>query len=484
MADFAIWMSGHVSVPVFPTAQDNSVCAIFRQSEPVACFVGGVDHLPPPEDPCFQNVHWITFPHFDRPGMLKWDEIVSDHLPVDGEPTRRADEIASIIYTSGTTGDPKGVMHTFAAFSLMAIAVKRLVGRKDGGVDRMLSYLPLAHIAERAIVETSTFFIPLHVYFTEGQASFLTDLQRARATVFFTVPRLLIRFQQGVLEKISQRKLDRMLRIPIVRSIVRRKVLRGMGLHRVRLAASGAAPLPASILHWYHRLGLNLVEGYGMTETGITHVPFPGRDRVGYVGEACDFADTRIAQDGEIQIKGPMNFAGYYLHPEATQRCFTDDGYFHTGDRGEMDDQGRLRIIGRLKEEFKTSKGKYVVPAQIEKALSLCLHFESVCVLGCGMTAPFAMAVLTPEARASMGTPERRAAMEKVLLEDLEQVNAKHEHHERLSFLVIDPRPWTVNNGLLTPTLKVRRSVLEQRYEGLFGTWEQAQKPIVWLDAD
>lgn len=481
MADFAIWMAGHVSIPIFPTVQDASLLAIFKQSQPVACFLGAVEHLPSLDEACLQSMTWVTFPHFDRPNMTPWSTLLQDYTPMAGSPVRPANDIATIIYTSGTTGNPKGVMHTFSALSLMAIAVKRALGRAGSQGDRILSYLPLAHIAERAIVETTTFFLPLHVFFTEGQATFLADLQRSRATVFFTIPRLLIRFQQGVLDKVSQKKLDVLLRIPMVKALIRKKILRGLGLGDAWVAASGAAPLPASVIDWYHRLGLNLIEGYGMTETGITHVPSPGKDRVGYVGESLDFAVTRISEGGEIQIKGPMNFAGYYHAPEATAASFTEDGYFRTGDRGEMDEQGRLRIVGRLKEEFKTSKGKYVIPAQIEKVLSLSSHLEAVCVLGSGMTSPFAMVVLVPDARAKCVTAEGRAEMEAQLLEDLQATNALHEHHEHLRFLVIDGRPWTPENGLMTPTLKVRRAKIEEQYAARFDGWDKEQKKIIWM---
>ena len=483
MADFAIWMAGHVSVPIFPTVQDASMCAIFEQSLPVACFLGAVDRLPPFDHPCFREVRWITFPHQQRDGAAQWNEIVAAQQPLSGQPVRGALDLASIIYTSGTTGQPKGVMHTFQSLSLMAISVKKTIGTEKKATDRLLSYLPLAHIAERAIVEMSIFFGPLHVYFTEGQATFLADLQRARPTVFFTIPRLLIRFQQGVFAKLPAKKLDLLLKIPVIGKIVSKHILKGLGLSTVRLAASGAAPLPASVIEWYHRLGLNLVEGYGMTETGVTHNPEPGKARIGYVGDASSYAETRLSDEGEIQIKGPMNFAGYYLHPEATRACFTSDGFFRTGDRGEIDAENRLRIIGRIKEEFKTSKGKYVIPAQIEKALSLSQLFESVCVLGSGMTAPFAMAVLVPDRRQSCAAPAGRSEIEQQLLQELAAVNALHEHHEHLKFLVIDSEPWSPANGLLTPTLKVRRSVIESRFGNQFDAWERQKKSVLWLDA-
>ena len=390
-------------------------------------------------------------------------------------------EIATIIYTSGTTGEPKGVMQTFQSLALMAKSMEPTIA-SDGSLDRILSYLPLAHIAERAIVEINCLYLPFHIFFAESQETFLKDLERARPTIFFTVPRLLIRFQQGVFEKVPQKKLDRLLRIPVMAGVAKRRILKGLALNSVRLAASGSAPLPVDLLLWYRRLGLNLVEGYGMTETGITHVPLPGRVRAAYVGHASPYAETRISSEGEIQIKGPMNLAGYYRNPSLTQASFTEDGYFRTGDRGEIDDDGRLRIVGRLKEEFKTSKGKYVIPAPIEQKLNACGLFEAVCVLGAAMTSPFAAVVLTPEKRALSRQPEARTVLERELAEELQRVNREFEHHEQLRFLAVASQPWTVDNGLLSPTLKVRRARIEERFTSLFSTWEHAGRTILWIE--
>ena len=234
-------------------------------------------------------------------------------------------------------------------------------------------------------------------------------------------------------------------------------------------------------------MGLNFLEGYGMTETGITHVPLPGQARIGYVGNASPWALTRISTEGElqgeVQIKGPMNMLGYYRNPELTRDVFTDDGYFRTGDRGEIDELGRLRLIGRLKEEFKTSKGKYVAPSQIEKLLSVSTLFESVAVFGSGMTAPFAMAVLTPPLRKELPPRNHRNDLEAKLLAELEAVNAQLEHHEQLRFIVICEQPWTIDNELLTPTLKVRRATLEQRFSPNFNPWENSQQKVIWMES-
>jgi long-chain acyl-CoA synthetase len=483
MADFAIWMAGHTSVPIFSSLSDASLGAILAQSEPVACFLGPRDRPPAADDTPLAGLDLISFPGVPRPGgTVGWEELIEREKPLEESPVREPRDIATIIYTSGTTGAPKGVMQTFLSLALMVKSIMPSLDTLRSPEERMLSYLPLAHIAERAIVEVNSLYIPLHIFFAERQETFLADLHRAQPTIFFTVPRLLIRFEQGVMEKIPAPRLALLLRIPIVSGMVRKRILKTLGLDSVRLAASGSAPLPVEILKWYHRLGLNLNEGYGMTETGISHVTLPGKARDGYVGNASPYADTRISGDGEVEIKGPMNMAGYYRNPSLTKACFTPDGYFRTGDRGEIDAEGRLRIVGRLKEEFKTSKGKYVIPAQIEKELDLSGLFAAVCVLGAGRTSPFALAVLNPEKRALSQSAATRAAIEEQLKEELQRVNQKLEHYEQLRFLVIADQPWTVDNGFLTPTLKVRRACVEDLFTPSFDAWERSAKTILWLE--
>ena len=189
----------------------------------------------------------------------------------------------------------------------------------------MLSYLPLAHIVERAGMEGTAVYLGYRVFFSEGIDTFLADLARARPTIFLSVPRLLLKFQQGVFAKIPERKLERLLRIPILNRAVRKRVLRKLGLDTVLNAACGAAPLPTEILLWYRKLGLNLAEGYGMTETLITHLPAPGSVRPGYVGCAIPGVEAKLSEDQELLIRSPMNMLGYYKNPESTQ------GFLHGG---------------------------------------------------------------------------------------------------------------------------------------------------------
>jgi long-chain acyl-CoA synthetase len=486
MADFAIWMASHVSVPLFPAASGGALTGLFRHCEAVACFLGQFDNPPDYGEEAFRNVAFVTFPNFAAThtpqGAIGWSEIVRTQHPLAGNPVRDKLDVATIIYTSGTTGQPKGAMHTFQGLSLMGKSMEPVIGGSGKESERILSYLPLAHIAERAIVEMNALLVPMEIYFTENQETFLTDLERARATFFFSVPRLFVRFQQKVYEKVPEKKLKWLQALPLVGTLVRKKILKGLGLNHARVVAGGGAATPVEVIRWYRTLGLNFVEGYGMTETGITHVPLPGQYRLGFVGDASPWATTRVSPEGEVQIAGPMNMIGYFRNPELTQQAFTSDGYFKTGDRGEIDAAGRLRLMGRLKEEFKTAKGKFVVPARIEELLSFSTLFESVAIFGAGMTLPFALAVLAPAKRQECADASGRAAVERELVAALEQVNPQLEQYERLRFLAISFEPWTTQNGFLTPTLKVRRPALEQRFSPEYKAWEQQGRKVVWLE--
>ena len=256
----------------------------------------------------------------------------------------------------------------------------------------MLSYLPLAHSFERAWVECSSLMDGnTQVYFAESMDTFLADLQRARPTTFISVPRLWLKFQQGVFTKVPPAKLDRLLRIPLVGRLVGRKILKGLGLDQVKRAGSGSAPIPAELIEWYRRLGLNLIEGYGMTEDfAYSHSSREESIRPGYVGLPLPGVEVRLADNGEILIKSPGQFSGYHNRPELNAQCFTEDGFFRTGDSGERNAEGLLKVTGRVKEPFKTAKGEYVAPAPIENRLNAHPMVEQSLVSGVGQRAPYA----------------------------------------------------------------------------------------------
>ncbi len=482
IAELGAWMAGMVTVPLYPSLRADSIRALLEHADVRACFLGAMDDREAMQQGIPAGVLRIALPNAApdiRSGCdRRWDEIVAECQPITDSPMRGADELATIIYTSGTTGQPKGVMHRFSVFPPMGDGIAKLVNMDSN--ERFISYLPLAHIAERGIIEATSLHIGCTVYFTAGQESFLADLKRARPTLFFSVPRLWLRFRMGVLEKLPQAKLDRMLRIPILNGYVKRKILRELGLGDARFAASGAAPLPAEVLTWYRRLGLALVEGYGLTETAITHAGSPATFRMGYVGTALPDVEVRIGPEDEVQMRSPLNMIGYYRNEEATRASFTEDGFFRTGDKGELAPDGQLKIVGRIKEQFKTSKGKYVSPVPIEKRLSIHPALEATCVMGDGRAHPFALSVLSADARRQCEAGALDGELGSALRALLANINSELDPHERLSFLALVDGPWDMESGLVTPTLKLKRGALEARYAGQMDGWIDVQKPVLW----
>ncbi|MBP5991521.1 MAG: AMP-binding protein [Piscinibacter sp.] len=480
MSDWAIWMAGHVSVPLYPTLAADTIRQILQHSEAKLLFVGKLDGWEamkpgvPAGLPC---IAYPLAPPTDYPG---WDEIVKRTPPLQGEPLRDGDELSTIMYTSGTTGSPKGVMHSFATFAWSIQA-----GLKRVPIDtnsRMLSYLPLAHVAERTLVEHGLLATGMEVFFAESLDTFTADLQRARPTVFFSVPRLWVKFQQGVFAKMPPAKLERLLKIPLLRGIVKKKILGALGLDQCRFAAGGAAPMPPELLGWYARLGLPIIEVYGMTENcGVSHATVPGVQRPGTVGLPYEGVGSRLdPANGEIQVKSPGLMLGYYKEEALTRQTFTPDGWLHTGDKGSLESDGYLRITGRVKDLFKTSKGKYVAPAPIEDRLVMHASVEACVVTGANLGQPVGIVMLNAEAAQQARDAARRTAMEATLAEHLAAVNAPLDPHEQLDCLVVVSTPWTVDNGFITPTFKVRRNRIEEVYAPRYEGWVAARRKVIW----
>jgi long-chain acyl-CoA synthetase len=333
---------------------------------------------------------------------------------------------------------------------------------------------------ERAGLEGSALNLGCQVFFSAGIETFLADLNRAQPTIFLSVPRLWLKIQQGVFAKMSRERLDRLLRIPILNLAVKRRILRRLGLSSVTHAASGAAPLPPEIITWYRKLGLNLLEGYGMTETLITHLPTPASMRPGYVGAAIPGVEAKLSESSELLIRSPMNMLGYYRDPEGTRAIFTEDGFIRTGDLAHIESDGQLKIVGRVKEQFKTSKGKYVAPAPIESQFMANPMVEACCLMGTGMPRPFAVVVLSEEVTQRTADSRQKAEIESSLLKLMDSINKELDPHEQVSFVAAVRGPWTIGNDAMTPTMKIKRGVLESRYQAFIDDWNRQSRPVVW----
>lgn len=480
MADLAIWMAGHVSVPLYPTLSSETARKILEHSESRLAFVGKLDDWPTIRAGVPDGMPLIELPLAPDTGAPRWQDLISRSAPMARLPQCDPDALATIIYTSGTTGMPKGVMLSHGGMVAAMVADPATIHVQPD--DRYLSYLPLAYSYERYVGEGFCMFHGIHVYFAESLESFLADLQRARPTLFCSVPRLWMKFQAGVHAKVPPEKLQRLLSIPVVRSLVRRKILKGLGLDRTRYAASGAAPLAPEVIDWYRRLGLNLLEGYGMSENhSYSHASDADSVRVGYVGRSRPGVETKITEEGEVLVRSPGMMMGYYKAPEMTAEVMTADGFLRTGDRGELDAEGRLRITGRIKELFKTSKGRYVAPAPIENRLLSAGLLEQCCVTGSSFPQPHAVGVLAEHLRAQLqGGRLQRAELTPKLKALLEEVNRGLESHEQLQFVAVARDAWAIENEFLTPTMKMRRARIEERYGPLAAGWYASGEDVIW----
>ncbi|HBD12096.1 MAG TPA: AMP-dependent synthetase, partial [Porticoccaceae bacterium] len=361
IADFAIAMAGLVSVPIYTTAGVQTIEHVLSHSGARAIFLGALENTEAAEQALLPGLPRIALPEAQLPCEHQWRGWIEKHPALEKTVDAAPSDTMTLVYTSGSTGLPKGVVLTHKNIAASADACANDFALTPD--DRCMSYLPLAHITERCAVEWASVYGGDEIYFTESLDTFVDDVKHARPTLFISVPRLWTRFQAGVLAKMPDNKLQRLLKIPLVSGFVARKIRKNLGLDNCRLAGSGSAPISPSILRWYHRLGVNICEGWGMTETSgmaCAAIPFEA-STIGSICRPISCVEMKLSDEDEILIRGDSVFTEYYKNPEATAEVFSND-WFHTGDCASLDDKGVYRIIGRVKEQFKTGKGKYVAP--------------------------------------------------------------------------------------------------------------------------
>jgi long-chain acyl-CoA synthetase len=463
MADLAIMMAGMVSVPVYPTLSAAGIKQLLEHSRATIVFVGKLDNYHEQKSAIPVGLVKFTFPLYGIEEGLKWNDIVSEQLNIPSI-THNPDSVATIMYSSGTTGTPKGVMLTHNAFGYVGEHVKNHLKIKRP--ERFFSYLPLSHIAERALMEMVALASGSTISFAESLDTFTANLQHEKPTIFGGVPRIYAKFQEGILRKLPQAKLDKLLAIPLVSSLIKKRIKAGLGLSEARVIVSGAAPTPVILLQWFKKVGIEIRELYGMTEnTALSHGNLE-KIKIGTVGQPWPGVEVKLSDLGEVLVRHQALMTEYFLDPETTKQVFTADGFLRTGDMGTIDDEGFLTITGRVKDQFKTDKAKFVAPAPIEMKLLGNPDIDQVCVVGLGLPQPIALIV--PSAS---GHSKGQEALCESVGKIVQKVNAELEEYEKLQKAVIVKDTWTLENGFLTPSLKLKRNEIEKAYSKKYGLW-------------
>lgn len=475
LADLAIGMAGHVSVGLYPKMARENVVYVLEHSETKVAFIGPMEDAAEMRSAIPAGIKTIGFPYPEVDACdFEWEELVESHDPITEDVVPQEDDLWTLVYTSGTTGKPKGVMLKVRNMNFAASGfLDAMELAKD---ERFFSYMPYAHIFERAAVEGLSLYSGGHITFLRSLETFAKQLKATRPTRFNGVPLIWTRLQHGILDKVPQKKLDLLLSIPIVSGIIKNKILSGIGLQDLEMAVTGAAPIPKAQIEWWWKLGVPLCQGYALTETACYGtINLPDANRIGSVGQALPGVEVKVTQEGEICFRSEANLEGYYKMPDKTAEAIDEDGWFHTGDQGHIDEDGYVYVTGRVKDLFKTAKGKYIAPAPIEGKLASNENLDSLCLIGAGLKQTVAIATLSEG-----GKEKPREAITEELKAQIEQINAGLENHEKIGAVIITTDEWSIDNGFLTPTMKIKRPQVEQNYAELAAQHVTSDEVVIW----
>ena len=484
IADLAIIMAGYVSVPFFPNLKSHEIKNLLEFGDVKALFMGKVENWDEIKNGINKEIPVIAFPHYKGNSKIdrgyQWNDFINQFEAQKENYHPNIDDIWTIIFTSGTTGDPKGVILTFGInqnTDIMYTKEYNPLGVDFEGNNSFFSYLPMNHIAERIAIEFTSFKNGGVISFTESIDTFIKNLSDVQPSVFFGVPRIYTKFQLGILSKFNQKKLDLLLSIPFLSSLIKKKIQKSLGLSNAKVIVSGAAAMQVAQRNWFRKIGINITIGYGMTENCAITTQIPGTNfnKPGSVGTVQPNVEIKIDEETEeVLMRGPYVMAGYYNDIETTNKTIKN-GWLHTGDKGKIDADGHLYITGRVKDTFKTSKGEFIDPAKIEAKFGEVEYFGQMCVVGLGVPQPIMLVNIS-----DIGKKLEKEELIEKLENKLESVNSTLFNYLRISTIVICKDEWTPQNEILTPTMKIKRGNVDKMYMSKYDEWHHTNEKVIW----
>lgn len=480
ITDFGITLAGMVNVPLFHNQYKDSIQYVLEHGDVAFVFIGKLDDHETVRGYIPEKYPTASFGyHDDLKTSFGWDAIESTEPLVDvihAEP----EELFTIIYSSGTTGNPKGAMYTHQSIAnYLTLFEEDILRIRKLPLYHLVSYLPLAHVYERSALELGSIMIPSQVSFIEALDKFTDNLKTIQPDFFTAVPRIWGVFKQKIEHKLPANRLKILSKIPLISTLIRNKVKREIGMSRCVNFFSGASQLPESITSFFRMLGITIQEGYGQTENlAYATLALLGELRDGYVGTARLGVELRVSDEQELLVKSPCLMSGYYKNEEASKASFTPDGWLKTGDIVEMDPQGRVKILGRISENFKNQTGEFVAPTPIESLFLKSDIIAQICLVGRGLPTNVLIITLSEKAKLS----QSKAQIKQRLQALLGRVNGQLKKFDKVSHILIVKEEWTTQNNLLTPTLKVKRRVIEEQFQPLIQTALSHHVPVIWED--
>ena len=484
ISDLAIVMAGYVSVPFFPSLNGKELAYIMDYGDVDALFIGKIETWDQIKDDLPEGMPFIKFPHYDGCSNVtkghEWFDFIDSHEPMQNPNKPKLSDLWTIIFTSGTTGNAKGVMLTYQAIDGIKVVLddpNNPLGIKHDGNNDFISYLPLNHIFERVVIEWCSFRYGGTISFVESLDTFAKNLKAVQPHVFAAAPRVWTKLQLGLLTKFPQKKLDKLLKIPLLSSLLKKLIKKGLGFSKARIVVSGSAPMPVELIEWFRKVGVYITNGYGMTENCAICSSVDGRDfeKLHTVGQPQKGVKLKIDEEtGEILMKGPFIMKGYYKNEELTNTTLRG-GWLHTGDKGFLDEDNYLHITGRVADSFKTSKGEYIEPLTLEQYFVNINEIEEVCIVGLGIAQPLCLIQLS-----EIGKNTSREVISKMLTDRLAEVNSDLVNYKKISTLIIVKDEWTQQNGIVGPTQKLKRGAIEDKYSKDYLNWHNFNEEVIF----